>query len=474
MPGNANRLTPRRIAVVGGGIAGLTAAYYLARARQSGAPVEEYLLEASPRLGGALRTEWLEGCLVEAGADSFLTEKSEALALCAELGLAGEVIGSEDAQRRTWILHKGKLEALPEGLEFFVPTNLLALARTGLLSWREKLTTLRDLRVRPRERGADESVASFVERHFGRGVLERIAEPLLAAVYGGDIEQLSAPAVLPWLVELERRHGSLLRALRAAKKQATGLNQPPLFSALRGGFEQLVGALQAKLAQERILCGRPGERVERAGAGYRLHFSGAHTLEAEAMILALPAWESARLLRDFDTELGSKLAKIPYSSSLLVALVYDKTALRLRKGFGFLVPRKEGRRLRACTFVGQKFRHRVPPGREVLRCFLGGVGDEAVLDLSEEEAVTLVRKELAEILGVRAAPRAVQVFRWQKALAQYTVGHGERLRAIEQRLAQHRGLFLAGNAYRGIGVPDCIRSGREAAEACLRCHKLIG
>lgn len=464
--------TPHRIAVVGGGIAGLSAAFYLARARQAGAALQEYLFEAGPRLGGALRTEQLEGCLLEAGADCFLSEKPDAFALCRELGLVEDVIGSEDHQRRTWIVHRRKLVPLPEGIEFLVPRRLWTLARTPLLSWRDKLGLLRDLWARPAAPSRDESVASFVERHFGRGLLDTLVEPLLAGIYGGDVRELSVQAVLPRLAEIEQRWGSILRGLRRSMHEARSMKHGPrlpLFSALRNGFSELVAALQERLPGDRVFCQRGATAGERTPAGYRLHFRDAAPLEVASLVLALPAWESARLVRAFDPELAARLEEIPYASSMILALIYDTAAVPgLPPGFGFLVPKQEQFRLRACTFVGQKFRHRVPPGRELLRCFLGGVGDEAVLDLDDDQAVAQVRRELQAILGLAAAPRATRVFRWPKAIAQYTVGHAERLRSIERRLAQHPGLFLAGNAYRGIGVPDCIRSGREAAEACLR------
>ena len=241
-------MNPKRIAVIGGGISGLTAAFTLAQARRQGAPLQEYLFEASPRLGGALYTERIEGCVVESGADSFLTEKRDAFELCRQLGLADQVIGSEDHQRRTWILYRGKLVPLPEGFEFLVPTRLLAVAGTPLLSWRDKLTLVTEMFVRPPRYNADESVASFVERHFGPGLLENIVDPLLTGVYGGDAQLLSAQAVLPRMVELERKSGSLVRGARQAAHErerqgasspGQGNAQPPIFSALREGMGTL-------------------------------------------------------------------------------------------------------------------------------------------------------------------------------------------------------------------------------------------
>lgn len=475
-------MTPKRIAVVGGGISGLTAAFALAQARRQGAPLEEYLFEASPRLGGALYTERVEGCVVESGADSFLTEKRDALELCQQLGLGDQVIGSQDHQRKTLILRRGKLVPLPEGFEFLVPTRLLAVAGTPLLSWRDKLALAMEIFARPPGHKGDESVASFVERHFGRGLLENIADPLLSGIYGGDAELLSVQAVLPRMVELEQKWGSLIRGVRRAARgrrpaeansPGQGSARAPIFSALRDGLGTLVDALQAQLEVGRVSCGRPLVGVtptatSARSAGYRLVFEGNHAFEADALILALPAYESARLLGGLDDLLAARLSEIPYSSSLIVALGYDAAALTgLPGGFGFLVPRKERRRLIACTFVGQKFSGRVPPGLALLRCFLGGTRDEAVVELSDTEAGATVQRELRSILGIAAEPRFLRVYRWRKALAQYTVGHQERLGVIRARVAQHRGLSLCGNAYHGIGVPDCIRSGRMAAEDCL-------
>lgn len=476
-------MPPKRIAVVGGGISGLTAAFSLAEARRAGVAVEEYLFEASPRLGGALRTERVDACIVEAGADSFLTEKPEARDLCRQLGLGDELIGSKDHQRRTLILHHGKLVPLPEGFEFLVPSRFMAMARTPLLSLRDKIALASEVVRRRSPSTEDESVAAFIERHFSRGLLENIVDPLLTAVYGGDPNLLSVQSLMPRFVEIEQRWGSLVRGLRQVSRERKANSttkgreknlRPPLFTTLRNGVETLVAALRARLPAERVICGRrvvdlvKADSATRPGS-YRLHLEGNQTFEADGIILALPAYESGRLLRQWDPILSNRLMEIPYSSSMIVALGYDRQNLNnLPVSFGFLVPRIEKPRLLACTFVSYKFPHRATANQILLRCFLGGMRDEQVLDLDDAHTTATVRRDLKDILGITANPRFVRIYRWRKALAQYTVGHQERLRVIRSREAQHHGLVLCGNAYEGIGVPDCIRSGHTAAEKCLR------
>lgn len=475
-------MTTKRIAVVGGGISGLAAAYHLSQARQAGAPIEEYLFEGDSRLGGALRTERVEGCVVETGADCFLTEKKEASQLCQELGLGADLIGSQDEHRGTLILHDGKLARLPEGFEFMVPTKPLAVLRTPLLSWRDKLSLPRELFRSPRPESGEESVADFIRRHFGESLLENIVDPLLTAVYGGDPEQLSAPAVLPRFVELEQTHGSLILGLRHAaarrqRRRTTPVEAKPvasLFTTLRGGLGTLVKALEGKLEKTRRVFGRRVEGIDRVADSsgeirYRIGFQDGSSFEAHGLILALPAYEAARLLEAMDAKMAGTLAQIPYSSSLIVATGYDARAgITIPSGFGFLVPRREKPRLQACTFVGQKFSFRVPENLVLFRCFLGGVRDPAALELADEEVRELVHRELGSVLGFNLEPSFTRAYRWPRALAQYTVGHQQRITTVRDRLARHSGLALCGNAYEGIGIPDCIRSGRRAAENCLR------
>lgn len=470
---------PVRVAVVGGGISGLAAAFELASARAAGRAVEEHLFESSARLGGVIYTDRAEDCLIEAGPDSFLTEKPQALELAAQLALAGEVIGSNDAERRTYILHRKKLAALPDGLQFLVPTRLLPMLTTPLVPFGQKLKMLGELWHSPRP-VPEESVAGFVARHFGSGMVENIADPLLAGVYGGDSAQLSVQATLPRFVEMEERHGSLilavLRARRGGARAAAASNSSaprPLFSTLKNGLAQMVEAIRARLDERRLHCETAVAAIQihqtSGRRSYNLISAGRIFPDFDALLLALPAHELARLLGELDREMAASLAAVPYSSSLTVALGYPaRVRSQLPPGFGFLVPRKEGRRLLACTFVHTKFPARVAPHRAVLRCFLGGSRDEAVLELDDGQIAGLVREELQDILGLAEPPLFVRVYRWPRAMAQYTVGHQQRVAGVKQRLAQQSGLFLAGNWESGIGISDCIRSGRASAADCLR------
>ena len=474
------RTLPSRVAVVGGGISGLAAAFGLAVARAVGQQVEEHLFESSGRLGGVIHTDRAEGCVVEAGPDSFLTEKPQTLELAAELGIAADVIGSNDSARRTYILHRQKLVPLPDGLQFLVPTRLLPMASTPLIPWVQKLKMLGEL-FHARRPAPEESVASFVARHFGSAMVERIADPFLAGIYGGEAAQLSVQATLPRFVEMEQQHGSLIRAALEARRSAGRAVQAaaprPLFSTLRGGLAQIVEAIRPRLETgggvPRIHCQTSVAAIQVTdGSGrpsYDLIAGGRIFPDFDALILALPAQESARLVQGLDRELAAPLAAMPYSSSLTVAVGYPAhVRAKLPPGFGFLAPRKEGRRLLACTFVHTKFPSRVPPERALLRCFLGGSRDAAVLELGDDQIAALVREELSGILGLAEEPLFVRIYRWPRSMPQYTLGHQQRVAAVRQGLRRHSGLFLAGNWESGVGISDCIRSGRAAAADCLR------
>ena len=458
----------KRIAIVGGGISGLAAAFALEERRRAGEALEFVVYESSPRFGGVLFTEQVEGCLIEAGPDSFLTEKPWAADLCRRLGIADQLIGSNDADRKTYILVKGKLVPMPDGLMFMVPTQLSPAILSSLFSPATKLRVAREWWYPARASNGDESVAALVERHYGAEMVDRLADPLLAGVYGGEAAQLSVRAVLPRFVEMESKYGSLGRGMLAARKNVKrSLPAPSIFSSLKGGMQQLGEALVAKLPAEALRANSPVQAVQKQDRGWVVS-AGYASDQFDAVIVATPASAAAVLLEIASAELASELRAISYSSSVTVALGFDQNVrVALPPGFGFLVPRREGKRLLAATFVHNKFPHRAPKDIAVVRCFLGGSRDEQVLQLTDENILNIVRDELRQILGVKADPLFTRLYRWNGAMAQYTVGHLERLQRIEGLVKPLPGLALAGNAYRGIGVPDCIRSGEAAVQQVL-------
>jgi oxygen-dependent protoporphyrinogen oxidase len=460
----------KRIAIIGGGISGLSAAFALEKHRLAGAPVEYVVFESAPRLGGVLVTDRVDGCLVEAGPDSFLTEKPWASDLCREVGLGDQLIGSNDADRKTYILVKGRLALIPDGLMFMVPTKITPTVLSPLFSIGTKLRMAREWFHPPRRAESDETVAAFVERHYGSEMVDRLADPLLSGVYGGEAAQLSVRAVLPRFAEMEATHGSLGRAMLAARKKMASTSKAatrPLFTSLKDGMQQLVEAVVSRLPASALQSSTLVQDVQRQREGW-LVSTGHASDHFDAVIVATPAQAAAELLKTVSENLASELGGIRYTSSVTVNLGYDQSVrAALPPGFGFLIPRSEGKRMLAATFVHNKFPHRAPDDRALLRCFIGGARNEQVLQAPDEEVLRIVREELRQIIGLTANPLFTRVYRWKGAMAQYGVGHLDRLQRIESLLRQLPGLTLAGNGYRGIGVPDCVRSGTEAAKRAL-------
>ena len=456
----------QRVIIVGAGISGLAAAYDLSRAG-----IAATVFDKQPRAGGVIDTRISEGCTLECGPDSFLSAKPEAVALIKELGFGDDVIGSNDHQRTTYILKHGRLVPLPEGVMMIVPSRVMPMVKTSLVGWSTKIRMGLEYFRKPGANLQDRSVAEFVTDHFGAETLDYLAEPLLSGVYGGDPAQLSIASVLPRFLEMEKKYGSLVKGVLAARNarrpQEAGQAPAPLFQTLKTGLGKLVDTLasHAEIAHAQV------EAIERAngeqGSGYRVRIAGEWVL-ADHVVLACPAWAAGQLVSGIDGKLGELLSRIDYSSSVTLSLIYKASDFDGRRaGFGFLVPKKERQRLAACTFVGTKFSYRVPDDRIALRCFFGGIGDAAILNESDDAIVAIAREELQRILGLRSAPISQVIARWPRSMAQYTVGHGQRLAEIRQRVSAINGLYLAGNAYEGIGISDCIRTGRAAAKSII-------
>jgi oxygen-dependent protoporphyrinogen oxidase len=449
----------RRVAVVGGGVAGLAAAHRLVERG-----CEVVLLEAARRLGGTIATEHAGGFVVEGGPDAFITEKPWGLALCERLGVAADLVGTREGDRRTYVASRGRIHPLPEGFLLLAPTDLGALVASPLFSWAGKLRMALDLVLPRRRPQTDESLAAFVRRRLGREALERAADPLVGGIYTADPERLSLAATMPRFREIERRHRSVILGLRATARAAPAAGaRYGLFVTHRDGMGALVEAIARRLPEGTVRRGAPVTGLAREGGRWRLA-AGGEPLSVDAVVLAVPAHEAARLLAPLDEALARALGGIEYASSATVTLGYRAADLPALRGFGFVVPAVEGRSLLACTFASRKFAHRAPAGHELLRVFVGGARRPELAGLPDQVLIGLVRGELRTLLGITAEPVLVRVHRHPRAMPQYTVGHLERVATIEARAGALPGLALAGAAYRGVGLPDCVHGGEAAAD----------
>jgi oxygen-dependent protoporphyrinogen oxidase len=453
---------PIATAIVGGGISGLTAAF---RLHQRGIPFA--LLEESARWGGVVRTESQDGFLMEAGPDSLLAQKPDALELCRELGLGNRLVPTNQTQRAVYVLHHGRLHPLPEGMFLAVPTRLWPFAASGLFSWHGKLRMGLDL-LRPARRGShDESIAAFLGRRFGRECVERLGEPLLAGIHAGDPDRLSMRATFPRFVELEARHGSLIRGLLAARPARAAKGSPPAaFYSLRGGLVDLVDALAARLPPHAVRRERAVVRLHYEDGAFSLGLAGGECLRARSVVLALPTVRAGRLLATLLPDAGSVLERVPQASTATVLLGYRRQDVdHPLDGYGLLVPRREGLRTTACSFFSTKFPGRAPEGHVLLRGFVGGAREPEVLALDDAALVAAVCGEMTPVLGLRGAPVLTRVFRWPQATPQLEVGHLGRIAEVERRVAELPGLFLTGAGLRVTGIPDCVAEATRAAAA---------
>ena len=443
------------VAIVGGGISGLACAYFLGRRG-----VRCRLYEKRSRLGGTIRTERLQGCLVEAGPDSWLADKAWMLDLVKDLGMGSHVIGSNDFRRRTFIVRKGQLVGLPDSMRLLAPTKPWQAVTTPLFGPATKLRMALEWFRRPAV-NRDRSVAEFVRDHFGAEAVEYLAQPLVAGVYGSPPESLSAEIALPQFVKYERCYGSILRGtFKDRKNRSSG----PLFLALRDGMGSLIESLRRRVAGTCEIRRTEVRKLRRVRDGWHLKLQGGSD-DATTVVIATPAHEAARLLSAHDPRLAGLLGGIGYTSSVVAALVYPRPGFRHPlDGFGMLVPRVEGGSLSACTWVNTKFDHRAPAGRILLRAFLSGEAAERAMAADEEIVLSQTDLELERWMGFRAAPTAGRIYRWNRSMPQYAVGHGNLAKDLSEQLRSIPGLYLAGNGYDGLGIPDCVRRSEGIAE----------
>jgi oxygen-dependent protoporphyrinogen oxidase len=456
-----------RVAVVGGGIAGLAAAHRLVElSRESGRAIQLTLHERSRRLGGTISTERSGGFVIEGGPDSFLTEKPEVLRLCERLGATGRLVGTREELRRTYVALGNRLHPLPEGFLLLAPTRLWPFVTSGLFSWQGKLRMGLELLLPRGGETADESLASFVTRRFGREALERVAQPLVGGIYTADPERLSLTATMPRFAAMERAERSLILAMwrqqRRTAAAATSGARWSLFASFDDGMQTLVDLLAQRLPEGVVRLGSALESLRAAEGGWWLDGDGPY----DSIVVATPAHVSARILTGLDSALAAELAAIPYASSATITLAYRREDIpHPLDGFGFVVPAVEGRSLLACTFSSLKYASRAPTGFVMLRGFAGGVLQPQALSGDDSALVAAMRKDLAELMGIRADPVLTRVCRHPQSMPQYEVGHQARVARIRDALGRFPGLWVVGGAYEGVGIPDCVRGGESAAAA---------
>lgn len=467
-----------RVAVVGGGISGLAAAHRLRElAEQKKKHLEIVLLEAGDHLGGVIRTEVLGRYLIEEGPDAFITTKPWALDLCRRIGLQDELIPTRAGSRRTYVVRRGSLVPVPDGFYMMAPTKLGPLLRSPLFSWRGKARMALDLVLPPRRNGDDESLASFVRRRLGREALERLVQPLTSGVYSTPPERLSLAAAMPQMLEMERRYGSLIRAVLAGPGGAAPAGgsgaRYSLFVSFRRGMQTLTDALAARLnasigrGKVDIRLGTGVVRIAESEHGLRLT-TASGTLEADAAVVALGAPQAAKLLKPLDEKLSDQLGQIRYGGSGVAHFAFRRGQIaHSLGGFGFVVPRLEGLPFLACSFSSIKFEGRAPQGSVLLRCFLGEALQPQVWAMDDSHLLAALLRALRKLLGISGRPQFARLFRHPQAMPQYQVGHLSRVAQIKELSLRHPTILLAGNAYEGVGIPDCVRSGEQAAEQLL-------
>ena len=461
-----------RLTIIGGGIAGLSAAYYATKKLPN---AQITLIEASDQWGGKITTDRVtfdDGTfIIEGGPDTFLATKPWGVALCKELGLGERLHGTNPKTKNTYVLHRDKLEPLPDGLAMMIPTNVQSILKSNLVSWFGKARMGFDFLQPAKTVNGDESLGTFVSRRLGREAYENLIEPLMSGIYAGDGDQLSLASTFPYLRDLELKHGSLARGALKMRAQSNGKVQGSrsAFLTPTTGLAEIVEALVENLKSNNVdlRLNSNVQTLKRSNVQtWDVVLDNGDVIESDAVILATPAYVSGQLLASSDPKLASTLTSIPYASTATVSLAYRQSDLpKPLDGYGYVIPRREGRKALACTWTSTKFPHRAPDGYALIRVFVGRAGQDIPWD--ENELLELAKEEVKLTSGVTAEPMLSRVFMWDKAMPQYNLGHPEKLKQIDAALENHPGLALAGNGYRGIGIPDCIHSGEVAVERVL-------
>jgi len=482
MSGGGDGSNRRRVVVLGGGVTGLSAAFYAQKlAREAGRDIELTVVERSDRFGGKINTLRKDGFVIEKGPDSFLARKTPILTISRDLGITDQLVATNPAGKKTYIVRGGKLHPMPPGLVLGIPTQLTPFLRSGLLSFGGKARAALDFVLPKRHESGDESLGGFLSRRLGDEVLQRIAEPLLAGIYAGDTRELSLQATFPQFQAAERNHRSLIRGMMASGKAAASAQtaidpnlwppalQKSVFLSYRDGLSTLVDALLEALRGARLVAGVGAETIVKTGGGggYRVGLSDGEQLAADEVIVTLPLHEAAGLL----PELGEMraLGSMRYVSVANVILAYDRSTVgHPLDGSGFLVPRSERRLITACTWTSSKWQHTAPPGKALLRCYVGRSGEEDNVELADDEMIARVRRDIRELMGIDAAPLFTEITRLRRSMPQYPVGHLDNVRRARAEMnAAMPGVYVTGAGFHGVGIPDCVRQGREAAQQLL-------
>ncbi len=466
----------RSVVIIGAGISGLSAAYRLSRIKtQGGIELDITVIEKSGSVGGTIHTEYHDGFVIEAGPDCFFAEKPYAGVLVKELGIADRLIGTNNKNQGTYVLWHKKLHKLPEGVILMIPTRFTPFVTSSLFSLSGKMRMGMELFIPKRTDGIDESLSEFTVRRFGREALDRIAEPLVAGVHAGDPDTMSVKSSFPRFVDMEQKYGSLIKGMltaRRAMQKHTAGGSPSMFMTMKNGLQDIIDTLQQQSDGVRFRTGVQAQSIQRMHSGsgaYTITLSNAEQLHADGIIVAAPAYVSAGLVSYLSKDLSDLLLSIPYVSTATISLAYKRAGFHhALKGFGFVVPKKENSHIMAATWTSSKFSNRSPDDAVLIRCFVGGAANQEMVFQPDNEIVRLVTAELRDIMGISAEPLFTRIYRWDRAMPQYTIGHGSRVKTIEQLVAGLGNIQLCGSAYHGIGISDCINSGNMAAQSVLK------